>query len=227
MLRFGSLDFVATGNGFDMELLLPEANPDTLTPPTRRNRRSGQRVRQARMERRRAARLSSPTWVGADVSQPSIVANGIATSSPRAPAPSAPAPPPNAAPKPPKEGANAPSPFPFGMRTLRAKGHYCSDATVAGLWEASNSGCNLLREARTKAQESYLASVVYSMCRVDLSRYPEPGCYIGIKADSRGFTGRCGSRAQHVHGRMAGQCTGIWDVPLALNARTCTCVDWH
>jgi len=34
VLRFGSLDFVATGNGFDMELLPPEANPDTPTPPT-------------------------------------------------------------------------------------------------------------------------------------------------------------------------------------------------
>jgi len=67
VLRFGSLDFVATGNSFDMELLPPEANPDTLTPPTRRNRRSGQRARQAGMEQRRVARLSSPTWVEADV----------------------------------------------------------------------------------------------------------------------------------------------------------------
>ena len=60
VLRFGSLDFVVTGNGFDMELLPPEANPDTPTPPTRRNRRSGQCAWQTRVERRRAARLSPP-----------------------------------------------------------------------------------------------------------------------------------------------------------------------
>ena len=72
------------------------------------------------MERRRAARLSSPTWVEADVSQPSIAANGVATSSPRAPALSVPAPPPNAAPEPPKEGATAPSPFPFRMHNAAA-----------------------------------------------------------------------------------------------------------
>jgi len=33
----------------------------------------------------------------------------------------------------------------------------------------NNSGCSLLREARTKAQERYLAGVVYSNCRVDLT----------------------------------------------------------
>ena len=120
VLRLGSLDFVVTVNGFDMELLPPEANPDTPTPPTRHNRCSSQCARQARMERRRAARLSSPTWVEADVSQPSIAANGIATSSPRASALSVPAPPSNAAPEPPKEGATAPSPFPFGMRNAAA-----------------------------------------------------------------------------------------------------------
>ena len=43
--------------------------------------------------------------------------------------------------------------------------------------ETSNSGSNLLRETRTKAQESYLAGVVYSKCRVDLNRYPGPGRY--------------------------------------------------
>ena len=42
----------------------------------------------------------------------------------------------------------------------------------------NNSGCNLLREARTKAQKSYLAGVVYSTSRVDLSRYPGSGRYI-------------------------------------------------
>jgi len=35
-----------------------------------------------------------------------------------------------------------------------------------------------LHEARTKAQESYLAGVVYSTYRVDLSRYPGPGRYM-------------------------------------------------
>ena len=42
---------------------------------------------------------------------------------------------------------------------------------------ASNSGSNFLREARTKAQESYLVGVIYSTCRVDLSCYPESGHY--------------------------------------------------
>ena len=41
----------------------------------------------------------------------------------------------------------------------------------------SYSGCNFLREARTKAQESYLAGVIYSTCRVDLNRYPRVGRY--------------------------------------------------
>jgi len=40
-----------------------------------------------------------------------------------------------------------------------------------------------LREARTKPQESYLAGVVYSTCRVDLSRSPEPGRYTGDGID--------------------------------------------
>ena len=39
VLRFGSLDFVATGNGYDMELLPAEANIDTPTPLARRNKR--------------------------------------------------------------------------------------------------------------------------------------------------------------------------------------------
>ena len=67
VLQFGSLDFVATGNGYDMELFPAKANPDTPTPPPQRRRRSGQRARQARMERHRAAHLSSPTWVEASV----------------------------------------------------------------------------------------------------------------------------------------------------------------
>ena len=55
----------------------------------------------------------------------------------------------------------------------------------------------------------------------------------GIRADSRGFTGTYGSKCggmstgawgrrchRHVHGRVAGQCAGIWDAPLALDARS-------
>ena len=41
VLMFGSLDFVATGNGYDMELLPALANPDAPTPPAWRNRRLG------------------------------------------------------------------------------------------------------------------------------------------------------------------------------------------
>ena len=48
-----------------------------------------------------------------------------------------------------------------------------------------NSGSNLLREARTKAQESYLSGVVYSTCRVDLRRYPGPGRYTPAPKTSR------------------------------------------
>ena len=116
VIWFGSLEFRATGNGYLMELLSPRRNPDTPTSPARRNRRSGQRSRQARMEQRRAARLSSPTWVEVGMSQLSVAADGATTSSSHAPAPSAPAPPSTAAPVPPKEGATASSPFPFGMR---------------------------------------------------------------------------------------------------------------
>ena len=109
VLRFGSLDFVATGNGRDMELLPPEANPDTPTPPSRRRRRSGRRARQVRMEWRRAARLSSPTQDEAGVSQPGTVAENVTTS------PSS-----TAATVPPKEGTAEPPPLPFGMHTPAA-----------------------------------------------------------------------------------------------------------
>ena len=51
-IRFGSLEFRATGNGYLMELLSPRRNPDAPTSPARCNRRSGQRSRQVRMERR-------------------------------------------------------------------------------------------------------------------------------------------------------------------------------
>ena len=62
----------------------------------------------------------------------------------------------------------------------------------------------------------------------------------GIRADSRGFTGtyvrKCGGMStgawgrrchRHVHGRVAGQCAGIWDAPLALDARTWHRDRWH
>ena len=32
---------------------------------------------------------------------------------------------------------------------------------------------------------------------------------------------------RHVHGREAGQCAGIWDAPLALDARTWHMGCWH
>src|SRR6185312_3015086 len=92
VIWFGSLEFRATGNGYLMELLSPRRNPDAPASPARRNRRSGQHSRQARMEHRRAARLSSPTWVEVGMSQLSVAADGATTSSSRAPAPSAPAP---------------------------------------------------------------------------------------------------------------------------------------
>ena len=113
VIWFGSLEFRATGNGYLMELLSPRRNPDAPMSPARRNRRSGQSS--ARMERRRAARLSSPTWVEVGMSQLSVAADGATTSSSRAPAPFAPAPPSTAAPVHPREGATTPSPFPFGM----------------------------------------------------------------------------------------------------------------
>ena len=61
-----------------------------------------------------------------------------------------------------------------------------------------------------------------------------------IRADSRGFTGtygrKCGGMStgawgrrchRHVHGRVAGQCAGIWDAPLALDAWTWHMGCWH
>ena len=83
MLRFGSIEFMAIGNGYDMELLPPRANPDAPATQPRRRRCSGKRVRQARMERRRAARLSSPTWVEAGVPQPDAVVENATPSSPK------------------------------------------------------------------------------------------------------------------------------------------------
>src|SRR6185369_9998258 len=122
-IRFGSLDLRATGNGYLMELLSPRRNPDTPTSPARRNRRSGQRSRQARMERRRAARLSSPTWVEVGMSQLNVTADGATASSSRAPppsatAPSVPAPSSTAAPVAPRGARLRRRPFPLGCATL-------------------------------------------------------------------------------------------------------------
>ena len=44
VLRFGSLNFVATGNSYDMDLFPAGANPDTSTPPPQHRRRSDQRA---------------------------------------------------------------------------------------------------------------------------------------------------------------------------------------
>ena len=41
VLRFGSLDFVTTNNGYNMELLPVGANIDTPAPPPQRRRCSG------------------------------------------------------------------------------------------------------------------------------------------------------------------------------------------
>ena len=62
----------------------------------------------------------------------------------------------------------------------------------------------------------------------------------GIRADSHGFTGTYGRKYEdmstvawgrrchrHVDGRVAGQCAGIWDAPLALDARTWHRDRWH
>ena len=86
VISFGSLEFRATGNGYLMQLLSPGRDPVTPTLPARRDRRSGQRSRQARAERRRVAGHNSPTWVEAGISQLSITANEATASLSRAPA---------------------------------------------------------------------------------------------------------------------------------------------
>ena len=62
----------------------------------------------------------------------------------------------------------------------------------------------------------------------------------GIRTESRGFTGTYGRKCtdiwtgvwgrrchRHVDGRVVDQCTGIWDAPLALNARMSHRDRWH
>ena len=75
---------MATDNGYNMELLPPRANLDTPTPPPRRSRHSGQHTRQARLQRRRAARLGSPTWVEAGTPRPVAAAEDFTSSPPKA-----------------------------------------------------------------------------------------------------------------------------------------------
>ena len=129
VIWFGSLEFRATGNSYLMRLLSPRCNPITPTSPARHNRRSGQRSRQARAERRRAARHGSPTWDEAGMSQLSIEANGATVSSSRASASSVPAPSSAAALVPPRVGTTSPSPFPFGMRNTAARTYASSIST--------------------------------------------------------------------------------------------------
>jgi len=129
VISFGSLEFRATGNGYLMQLLSSERDLIASTTPARRNRRSGQRSRQARAERRRAARHSSPTWVEAGMSQLSIEANGATVPPSRASASSVPAPSSAAALVPPRVGSTSPSPFPFGMRNTAARTYASSIST--------------------------------------------------------------------------------------------------
>src|SRR6185312_592353 len=102
VIWFGSLEFRATGNDYLIQLLSPGRNPVPPTSPAQRDRRSGHRSRQARMERRRAARHSSPAWVEAGQSQLNTAPNGATASTSRASASSAPAPSAAAVPVPPR-----------------------------------------------------------------------------------------------------------------------------
>ena len=126
VIWFRSLEFRATGNGYLMQLLSPGSNPVTPTSPARRKRRSGQRSRQARAERRRAARHSSPMWVEAGMSQLSIAANGATASSSRASASSAPTPSSTTAPVPPRGARPRRRPSPSGCATLPPTPHQSS-----------------------------------------------------------------------------------------------------
>ena len=118
VIWFRSLKFRETDNGYLMELLSARRNPDIPASPARRNRRSGQHSRQERVERRWAARLSSPTWVEVAMSQLSVAADGATASSSRASASSTPAPSSTAAPVPPRGARLHRRPFPSGCATL-------------------------------------------------------------------------------------------------------------
>ena len=84
VIWFGSPEFRATSNGYDLELLPPRTDPDAPALQPRRWRQSGQRARQACMEWCRAARLSSPTWIVASVPQPGSTAENTTSSPPKA-----------------------------------------------------------------------------------------------------------------------------------------------
>ena len=82
-------------------------------------------------------------------------------------------------------------------------------------------------ETRTKAQESYLASVFYSTYRVDLSRYPEPGRCRGIRAKLSRFHNTYGQKCVYMSTCTCGDtdAIGMWtDIYglLAVNPWT-----WH
>src|SRR6185295_363431 len=145
VISFGSLEFRAIGNGYLMQLLSSERDLIAPTTPARRNRRSGQRSRQARAERRLAACHSSPTWVEAGMSQLSIETNGATVSSSRASASSAPAPSPAAALVPPRGDSTSASPFPFEMRNAAAR----ASSTVADFIEHEDLPGHHLRSIRS------------------------------------------------------------------------------
>jgi len=149
-ISFGSLEFRTTGNGYHMQLLSSERNLIAPTSPARRNRRSGQRSRQARTERRRAARHGSPTWVEPGMPQLSIEANGATVPPSRASASSVPAPSSAAALVPPRVGSTSPSPFPFGMRN--AATHVSS--TIADFFEHEDAPGHHLQPIRSLSASS-------------------------------------------------------------------------
>ena len=84
-----------------------------------------------------------------------------------------------------------------------------------------------MREARMKAQESYLTGVVYSKFRVDLSPYLGPGCYRGIIAILSRFHATYGQKCAYMSTSARGNtdANSMWTDThglLAVNPRT-----WH
>ena len=79
----------------------------------------------------------------------------------------------------------------------------------------------------TKVQESYLTGLVYSTCRVDLSRYPGPGRNRGIRAILSRFHATYGQKCMYMSTSARGNtdANNMWmDTHglLAVNPRT-----WH
>ena len=75
----------------------------------------------------------------------------------------------------------------------------------------NNSSSNFLRETRTKAQESYLAGVIYSKYRVDLNRYPGP-VVTAIVRERNGDRARRGRTACGYHCRVKRPCVHQLDL---------------